>query len=295
MADDSPTMDKIKMDKIKPTLRKWLLERDSDDPPGRTGVLPLGKVGMLAAAGGVGKTMALCQLAVSVATGEKWLGTYHTPNPGRVALLLGEEDEEEVRRRIYNASRVMKLGDEARKLVLQNVTAVPLSGTPVALTENDAAGNVQRSAMLEHLHTKLGSVKDWRLIVLDPLARWSGSDAEKDNAAATRFLEAVETLTTVDGRPTVLVAHHTNKDQSDAMAARGVTGIHDAMRWAAGMLDVKPIEGLPDRVQFTYAKSNYGPKWPAVVLVRDRELGGALRLPSEEEREDFFEAAGVLD
>ena len=57
-----------------PPPRRWLL-RDARKE-NRDGVLPLGKVGLLAAAGGVGKTTANTQLTLAVASGTTWLGAF---------------------------------------------------------------------------------------------------------------------------------------------------------------------------------------------------------------------------
>jgi hypothetical protein len=86
-----------------PLPRDWIL-RDARTPAS-DGVLPRGKVGMLLGEGGVSKTMALIQLGVAVATATPWLGALDVPAAGRVLLVLGEEDKEEVRRRIYHAVR----------------------------------------------------------------------------------------------------------------------------------------------------------------------------------------------
>src|SRR5262249_25635901 len=89
-----------------PERRSWLLRDQRTD----SGVLPLGKVGMLAGAGGAGKTMALTQLAVAVATGTPWLGVLEVAAQGNVLLILGEEDAEEVRRRLYRAYQAAPRG-----------------------------------------------------------------------------------------------------------------------------------------------------------------------------------------
>jgi hypothetical protein len=90
---------------VAPPKREWLL-RDARSSLSN-GVLPLGKVGLFISEGGLGKTMALVQCAIAVATGSTWLGSYST-KPGRVLLILGEEDAEEVRRRFYNAVKASR-------------------------------------------------------------------------------------------------------------------------------------------------------------------------------------------
>ena len=275
-----------------PKPRRWLLERDGEkshprDVADSVGVLPLGKVGMLAAGGGVGKTMALVQLALAVATGRPWLDTFSTPNPGRVLLALAEEDAEEVQRRVYNAARVMRLTDEQRRDAVANIVVSPLAGCSVALVAGEG-GHVEETDTLRALRARLAKDAEWRLIILDPLSRWAGADTEKDNAAATRFVEAVETLALQSpGNPTVLLAHHTAKatrgnEANDAGAARGASALTDGVRWVANLDN----DG-GDAARLTIpTKSNYSrADGYCVALLRDRDHGGALRPMTRKERD----------
>lgn len=52
---------------------------------------------------------------------------------------------------------------------------------------------------------------DIKLVILDPAARFMGADTEINNASATDWVNLIDALTMVGGKPTVLVAHHTNK------------------------------------------------------------------------------------
>lgn len=264
----------------RPPPRAWLLDK----------VLPLGKVGMLAAEGGAGKTIALCQLALSVATGMPWLGTFnvHPAAVGRVLLILGEEDAEEVRRRMWNASQSMKLGPSMLAAAQQRIVALSLAGVPCSFLEHNGA-ELTDSPFAGWLRRKLGEPGDpWRLIVLDPLSRFAGADAETDNAAATRFIQSVEALTTRTGA-TAIVAHHTNKGArgSDATpttgAARGSSALTDGARWVATMKSEKLVHGdstINDRldrvVTIEVTKSNYSKRPAPVTMRHDNEHGGAL-------------------
>lgn len=269
----------------RPPRRAWLLDK----------VLPLGKVGMLAAEGGAGKTMALCQLALAVATGRPWLRTFnvHQEAIGRVLLVLGEEDAEEVRRRMWSTSRAMGLGPDACETALHRIVALPLAGVPCSFLEA-TGGDLKDSPFAAWLRRKLAEPGEpWRLIVLDPLSRFAGADAETDNAAATRFIQSVEALATSTGA-TALVAHHTNKVgrgqdvKASTAAARGSSALTDGARWVATMSteDVEhDDDDVTDRlrrvVTFKVTKSNYGKPAAEILLRHDNENGGAL-LPCDE-------------
>lgn len=304
-----------------PKARAWLLEREprNDDERrglpvgGLVGVMPLGKVGLLASAGGVGKTMALCQLAISVAAGVPWLGNgrdrssgWNVPiaSRGRTLLLLGEEDEEEAHRRLYNAAEALGLNEAERAQAAERVCVVPLAGEPCALTARAEGVTFETgdfAALRERLASSAGP-DGWRLVIVDPLARFADAEAEVDNAAATRFIQALEGLTKVNGKgpdgkprpgPAVLVAHHTSKasrrdGDASGNAVRGASALIDGARWCATLEAVNPtVEEDPgfEGVRLALVKSNYSASAPALLLRRGPH--GRLSQMTEDEREKF--------
>lgn len=263
-----------------PAKRNWLL-RDSRHAKAR-GVLPLGKVGQLIAEGGAGKTMVLCQLAVSVATGAPFLGVLSVASPGRVLLVLGEEDAEEARRRLYRAEKANRF---AQAPADGAIVVLPLAGVHAPMLELDGSGNLSETCFLRWLR---GYVKagDFRLVGIDPLSRFGGPDAETDNAAATQFIQALESL--VSPTTTVLNAHHVNKvaranGKLDATSGRGSSALVDGARWQCALsverLDLAEAEErarFGEIVTFAVTKSNYAAKPDPIVLRRDLDNGGAL-------------------
>lgn len=280
---------------VHPKNRAWLLREPhrSGLAIAGAGALPLGKAGMIAGTGGVGKTMLLCQLALAVAVdGEKWFG-FEVESHGPVVLGLAEEDAEEIHRRLFNAAEALKLTREQREQAGKRILALPLAGKGIALTESDGGGNVDESANLKHMRHQLELEDvDWRLIILDPLSRWAGNDVEKDNHAATRFVQAVESLCKAPGGPTVLVAHHANKASRGTIAEeRGVSGLRDGFRWCATVSrEWFEREGtLFERVILHNTKTNYSKPFRTVSLTREHDLSGTLRRMTESEVENFEE------
>lgn len=261
-----------------PPPRRWLLQRTDDETNGMAnpiGVLPLGKTGLFLAQGGAGKTIALIQLAIAIATGRKWLDYFLVPKPGRVLLALAEEDSDEVDRRLYELASAMRLTDAQKQLVEQNVVALGLSGEVTALVAQDGVQTVETD-VLQFFRRRLGE-GEWSLVVLDTLARFAGGDTEKDNAQATRFIQAAESLCKAPGNPTVLIAHHTNKNSrtegapTSAANSRGASGLTDGARWVANLDKIGD-----DGAKLTVTKSNYARPCPALMLVRDAVQGGCL-------------------
>lgn len=280
-ADPWPAFEAVPLEwlEVAPPPRRWLLmgppEPSTDATTGKaverrsvSGMLGRGLVGLLAAGGGAGKTMAVVDLAVAVATDGTWLGAFPVSEGGRVLLLLGEEDGMEVRRRLWSVSR--ELDARARALVSERVFAVGLAGhSDIALSQSEDSGEGARTAAAVALIERVKASGPWALIVIDPLSRFAGPDTEKDNAAATRLVQIVEGLTATDDQPTVLVCCHTSQaarqaGSSDATGIRGVTGLGDGGRFAA-MLTEDPA--LPGFVTFTVSKSNYASK-PHCLLRR---------------------------
>jgi RecA-family ATPase len=253
-----------------PPARTWLLRdmrRDGE------GVLPLGKAGELVAAGGVGKTMLNVSLALAVASGTPWLGTFSVASPGRVLMLLGEEDEEEVKRRIYNGARGMAKPPESGR-----IEVLPLAGVPCALLERADHQNTISTDFAAWLDDYVEKHGPWSLILLDPLSRFAGPDAEKDNAQGTRFVQSIERLSTLT-RATTLASHHTAKlfrqDGANvpAEASRGSTSLVDGFRWQGTLgvatTDAAIDDDLKEIVTLSFTKSNYSRRTEPLKLKRD--------------------------
>jgi RecA-family ATPase len=278
-----------------PPNRRWLL-RDSRRPD-EPGVLPLGKVGGIIAAGGIGKTMLMVDLILAEATGTRWLQTFSCPEQGRVLALVGEEDAEEMWRRIFNVARG-RLTPPPGELDLDltapiaevpsrfpaegDVSVAPLAGVPCALLERDATGNTSETTFLHWLRDYVVRTGPWKLIILDPLSRFGGPDVERDNAIGTRFIQALESLATLTGA-TVLFTHHTTKAHGaeSGRGGRGSSSIYDGCRWEVSLEATKvPLddpemrERLGDLVTLTFTKSNYSRKAEPLALRRDD--GGPL-------------------
>lgn len=278
-----------------PPPRRFLV-RDDD---GR-GVIPRNRVGILAAAGGSGKSWMVIQLAVAVATGGKWFGIWPTEQ-GRVLLILGEEDAEEAMRRLHYAARLCS--DDEVTAIAANVTVIPAAGVALALTvETESFGALPETPRATELRALLaaaaGAGRPYVLVILDPSSRFAGADVEKDNAAATRYVQVLETLTTTEmGSPNVLLPAHTRKRGRDDETGssdllRGSSGVRDGVRWL-GVLDQRRlVSGAPELLDFNAtSKVNLSQRRPDLVLCRPEDGGGVLRAATDEEIEAYATAA----
>lgn len=247
--------------------------------------LPKGKTGLIAAAGGSGKTWAICQLAAAVAIGGPWFG-FKTKRAGKVLLVLGEETLEEINRRLFWIFQ--KDNDEDKYTAEQNIYPLSLCGRPEARLCDDDGTPTKFAVQLQKLLNEAGV--DWDAILLDPASRLMPPGAESDNGVATGFVTALEQLTMVRGNPSVVCAHHTRKSSRDgsdvgAEDARGSSALIDGVRWAATMKVER--EKDPDdkekkrtrrtgRIILSHQKSNYGRIAEDIFLKHTKDNYGCL-------------------
>ena len=272
-----------------PPSRNWLL-RDARRP-NRDGVLPLGKVGAAVAEGGLGKTMLATQISLCESTGSVLFGALEVANgPGRVFMALGEEDVPEAQRRVFNGARSMRVkAPSPNMLVIQGLAGCPCAMIEVSRDRNPVDGEYL-VWLRDWLRADVAKHGPYALLNLDPLSRFAGAAAEKDNAAGTRFVQALESLIEPSGGATILTWHHTNKisrgagARVDTSSARGSSSLTDGFRWVATAGYESQIqaetpearERLSEIVVIEFTKSNYSRKADPIRLRRDVDNGGAL-------------------
>ena len=268
-----------------PPRRDWLLTRIDDATNAERGVIPRGKSCCLAAPGGTGKTTAICQLALAVAANSAWFEWPTHPRSGRVLMLLGEEDEGEVARKMRTASESMVLGRDRLATALGKIVAIPLAGVAenVALATGQS-GQINRSALGQQVDDMLHKDGEWDLVIIDPMSRFSDAETEKDNYAATRFVQIIEGFTKAPGNPTVLVTAHSSQQSTreGKPGVRGVTGLVDGFRFVMGMAPMRA--GKWSGATLSWIKSNYSPRFPDTTLLFDEGgYGAALRKATKAE------------
>lgn len=202
-----------------PTLVTIPDENGNDTPFIRKGI-----VGALIGAGGIGKTHWLAQLALSVASGQKFLGQCSIIKRGYVCIIMGENSDDDIWRLMRKTFKAMfnfsGISPHDREVIESNqgnaigcrVALLPVVGMNATFIDENNAPAVFFEKILNDLKDKAPD-EGWSLIILDPISRFLGSEAEKDNAAATQFVALMERITKeCKGNPTVLFAHHMGKE-----------------------------------------------------------------------------------
>lgn len=266
-----------------PPPREFML-RDSRSG---AGVYVQGRVGLFVATGGTGKTWALSQLAVSVATGTTWFGPggWVPEKAGKVLAIFGEETQEDAMRNLHFAARASGvILDEELDLFSQNATVLGMAGEVVELT-NDAGAAPFALEVHDWLAQAAKEGSPYSLVVLDPLSRFAGPDVETDNHAATRFIQVLESFASPTiGRPSIVIAHHTykkreNDDEDSADIARGSSAIKDGARWMARLDQAARTRESADLLTIRIPKANgIPPMRVPLILCRSQDHEGALRV-----------------
>lgn len=235
------------------------------------GFLPKGIVAMLVGAGGVGKSHLLAQLAIAIATGTTWLDSYAPTIQGNVFLGLGENQCDDIHRLLNKASKRIRESEQGDCLLTEaskRIAPFSFCGQQAAFIEDKKPSRYFRDFKrgLSNAVPQGG----WSLIVLDPVSRLLGADAETDNAAATQFIALLEELSMdLPGNPTILFAHHVNKtalqqEKQGQSAARGSSALTDGVRWQANLANKTTEVSI-----LTMTKSNFTQILDVINLKKD--------------------------
>lgn len=262
-----------------PEPRRWIL----------AGVIPLGICATLVAPGGQGKTMFALQLATAVATGVPLAGVWEPGETGSVLILLAEDDEKELHRRIHYIVKQLAMQGltEAIQQLGENLIIKSVCDERNLLTStNPGSHEVEFTHRLQQLILTVTQVPNLKLVIIDPASRFRGGN-ENFAQDTTRFVEAIERIVQQTGA-TVLVIHHANKGSFNAgeasqSASRGSSALTDGVRLQMNLsgFDEKtarkhliPAEQRKKYLTLAVTKSNYSPPIDDVILQRGE--GGYL-------------------
>ncbi len=254
---------------VDPPKKPMLLEYTNEGGK-PIGFLPKGIVAMLVGAGGIGKTHLLAQLAISISTGTPWVETFTTTKHcgeekrGNVFFGLGENQYEDIHRVLHKASKKLRehqpdiIEEDPLIEASKRIAAFSFCGQQAAFIEDK-----KPSLYFRQLKMKLIEISPkggWSLIILDPVSRLMGADAEIDNGVATQFIALLEELTIdLPGNPTILFAHHVSKaaiqagERQNQTASRGASALTDGVRWQSNFF--KEDKGELTIIEMT--KSNF--------------------------------------
>lgn len=271
---------------LSPPPKKTMLLDYINDQGATQGFLPKGIVAMLVGAGGVGKTHLLSQLAISIATGHKWLNRFRpTENcgperRGHVFLGLGENQYDDIHRVLYKSSNhLRKSHQETLQDASKRIASFSFCGQQSSFITHGKPSQYFRE--FKKRLQDIAPAEGWSIIILDPVSRLLGIEAETDNAAATQFIALLEELAIdLPGNPTILFAHHMNKSsaketKTDQTAARGSSALTDGVRWQLNFSRCESQKG-EELGLLKLTKSNFTANHNEIKVKKDDE--GVLEL-----------------
>ncbi|MCE5316546.1 MAG: helicase RepA family protein [Parachlamydia sp.] len=263
----------------KPRLLYW-----TDNTGAKQTFLHSGIVAALIAAGGVGKTHILTQLALCAALGLPFLGKFEFDRPKNACLIVGENDDADMHRLLQKTRKALekwavenekkshdkipvyhdKLPFEsaAKRLIVHTVHGAAAQFLSENGCETEFYGD-----LLQELKTKEPE-GGWDLIILDPLSRFAGLETETDNATATTFVSKLEKLSKeLKGKPTVMISHHKSKAaigsaDVNQTAGRGSSAITDGVRWQGDLRR----DQEPGKTILEITKTNFTAYLPKMIL-----------------------------
>lgn len=294
-------------------LRDALFKIDSSlltEPPHPTHVLPgllEGTAGLLAAPGGIGKTMLLIQTGIAMAAGLPICGGLfdnvpaecaRRKQPSKVVLLLAEEGSRIVGLRLHAALKGLTEGGSPLLPHSRDSELIELLQENLVILNCADVGRptlIGRDGQVTPAYRQLREIAEGaQLVMLDPLRQLHSGD-EVDSGYMTDVMGHLQRIV-AGTNGALLVSHHTSQASSvsnygdRAQAARGSTAITDAVRLQIN-LSAPTVEWLTrsgvsfDEVEkllrVDVAKANYLPQMRTQLLLRGP--GGVLRQPRANE------------
>jgi hypothetical protein len=157
---------KIRISTSEPPPRDWTIE----------GLLLAGKSAVLAGFVGVSKTQLAIQLSIAIVLGTPFAGKSVTQ--GRVMLLLGEEDQDEISRRASAVVRDENLDQNQIELLMDGMYGFPFVGQDMRLAVKKYA-ELTESHLVQGIVDAALEMDNVRLIVLDHLALLHGGGFQR--------------------------------------------------------------------------------------------------------------------
>lgn len=244
---------------------------------------PLGRVTVLCAAGGVGKSYLSLQAMMSVACGKTLIPGWTPYSSGKVLYLSLEDEAPEVERRMQRIAKAFDLNAADADLVRRNLIVVPMSR--VDFFRPGQGKSIEAGPDLDAL-AALMRAEPIALCVVDPIASLLAGFLEEDaNEVAQRVIGMFASILP-ESTALLLTGHTAKADRDFATSARGAGAWTDAARqaWGLRMASEKEGKDLPpeidrhDAVILHSIKSNFTAHLAPVVFRRlnGPDVGGVL-------------------
>ena len=228
----------------KPEPQKFLVE----------GLVPIGKPGLLAASGGVGKSLSVIQLALRIACGNgRWWGK-DVNEHGNVVVFAAEDDLPEIHRRLHLLD---PKGERFKSEYDVYVFPIPEQKEPMILLTEEGV-TIKANELVDELQ----AIPNLKLCVFDPLQAFTTGNVSSSNEVGQLWGSYCANISARLGC-TTLTIHHLNKqgltvDSDDSMvqrtSVRGASSLVDSIRFVLVMAlgDVETCERICEEQRVPY-------------------------------------------
>lgn len=198
------------------------------------GVLPEKCPVVLSGFGGAQKTRILLYMAICIAVGIECFGKRTAP--GCVFLVLAEDDQLEIDRRVAAIVSQLRLTPEQIRLVIERLVIFPAIGMDIRLTVH-AHGSSVRTGLADTISARCGELRAQtglpvKLIGLDNYGLMSGGEINSNEDAIAYSREAAKVAEDT-GATVVTICHHRKASaglEQDAQSVMGASAIVNSAR-----------------------------------------------------------------
>lgn len=142
--------------------------------------------GILVAPGSTGKTRLLLWEAAHIALGRPFLG--FPVQEGRVLFITSEDEKAIFEARLFNLAETMGLTANQKKILIDRLLILDVTGLRARLVESDMAHNLIQTGIVDELIKRYAD-RDIRLVNLDPVSNLGPGEVH-GNDGASMFLSA---------------------------------------------------------------------------------------------------------
>lgn len=233
--------------------RKWIVP----------GLLLRRNVSLLVAPPGSGKSLLTLQMGLMMSSGRPW-GGWFPRQPAKVLIINGEDDADEMRRRLYAACHEMKIGDWS--MLRERLAIADESAGRLVIAKADARSKTVIAQPMAKRLEQTVLEHGFDVLVVDPFAETFEGDENSNSElkwAAVLWREIARRTNAA-----VMLVHHTRKfnaEAGDMDSARGggalvgvtriVSTLFQMTEEEAVVYDIKPDE-RHQYLRFDDAKAN---------------------------------------
>ena len=215
-------------------------------------------VGALFAPGGIGKTTVRIYESICIALGRTLWG-YPVVNPGKTIIMTAEDPRELILARMREIMNAMNLTPVERRLVMDQIMVIDVSGDIQRLAESDSANNLVITSLADSIVERYQNDQIAQFI-FDPAIRFGPGERYINDGedmiiiACRRIVKGLNCL--------VQIIHHTGKQNArngtlDQYSGRGGSAFSDGCRMVTVLSNNGDMKNPPEGYELLPGDSGF--------------------------------------